>query len=318
MSQNRNAILALCSPLCREDGPAPLRPKEYYDIVTLLSQVGKHPADLFAFTEQDFSELFCWGPQQLSRIISLLRRWEAQERALCSYEAMDLGVITCEEEGFPLLLAQKLGKHCPPLFCYAGNLALTKHSFTGYVGSRVVEQRDLDFTVSAVRKSLSQGYGIVSGGAVGVDTIARREALLRGGVCVEYIATSLAAKRGDADLLPSIKAGKLLLLSATSPEADFHPAYALMRNRYIYAQSEGTVAVRADLCKGGTRAGALENLKHGWCAPLCWDHPYPGNQALISQGAIPIAEHWDGQIPLWEPQKATEEVYEQLLLYDTE
>ena len=34
-----------------------------------------------------------------------------------------------------------------------------------------------------------------------------------------------------------------------------------MRNRYIYAQSSGTVIIRSDKGKGGTWAGATENLK---------------------------------------------------------
>ena len=91
---------------------------------------------------------------------------------------------------------------------------------------------------------------------------------------------------------------------------------AMMRNRYIYAQSSGTVVVRSDLNKGGTWTGASENLKNNWCTTLCWDHPYPGNQALIEKGAVPVWDDWDGHFS--EPaKKATPaEVFEQASLFD--
>ena len=69
----------------------------------------------------------------------------------------------------------------------------------------------------------------------------------------------------------------------------------MMRNKYIYAQAEASVVVKADKQKGGTWTGAVENLKKQWALPLCWDNPdYPGNQALIEMGANPIRDAWDG------------------------
>lgn len=88
----------------------------------------------------------------------------------------------------------------------------------------------------------------------------------------------------------------------------------MMRNRYIYAQSEAAVVVRSDLQKGGTWAGATEKLRNGWCPALCWDHPYPGNRALIESGALPIGDDWDGRIP--ETPAPKKESYVQTSLFD--
>jgi predicted Rossmann fold nucleotide-binding protein DprA/Smf involved in DNA uptake len=63
-----------------------------------------------------------------------------------------------------------------------------------------------------------------------------------------------------------------------------------MRNRYIYAQSSGTVVIRSDRGKGGTWAGATEDLKKRWCPVFCRDYNYPGNKELIRLGAIPVIE----------------------------
>lgn len=127
------------------------------------------------------------------------------------------------------------------------------------------------------------------------------EALLCDAFSVEYLSDSLLKKLKNSDVIKNIQKGALLLLSVAKPDAGFHTGMAMMRNRYIYAQSSGTVVVRSDLNKGGTWAGASENLKNSWSPTLCWNHPYPGNQALIEKGAIPIGDDWDGHIS--EPAK---------------
>ena len=75
-----------------------------------------------------------------------------------------------------------------------------------------------------------------------------------------------------------------------------------MRNRNIYAQSSGTVVIRSDRGKGGTWAGATEDLKKRWCPVFCRDYNYPGNKELIRLGAIPVIEEWDGNVDVEMPE----------------
>ena len=78
------------------------------------------------------------------------------------------------------------------------------------------------------------------------------------------------------------------------PDAGFSVGIAMMRNKYIYSQSEGTVVVKSDYKKGGTWSGAIENIKHKRSETYCWDNPkYQGNVELIAKGAIPIDEQWN-------------------------
>ena len=72
--------------------------------------------------------------------------------------------------------------------------------------------------------------------------------------------------------------------------------------------------VRSEYNKGGTWAGAIDNLKNEWCKELCRDKKsYRGNRALIERGAIPIDDAWNGDpnslAPRFEPA-------EQLTLFD--
>ena len=120
-------------------------------------------------------------------------------------------------------------------------------------------------------------------------------------------------KLKNSDTVRNVQNDNLLLLSVSKPDAGFNVGFAMMRNRYIYAQSEATVVVRSDLNKGGTWTGATENLKNNWCTTLCWEHSYPGNKVLIEKGAIPIPNDWNGIIP----EKAqTVGKYEQTSIFD--
>ena len=318
MLQDSNAILTLCSHICVGDGVRPLEPKEYSDLTRVLQHVGKTPKDLFGFSEEDLRAVLGFASEQAQRFMRLLDRNASLSFELGQYRNMGIEVVTRADAGYPKALKRKLANQCPPLFYYAGDLSLLDRRLVGYVGSRTITQEDLDFTVRAVRKTTALGHGVVSGGAKGIDTVAGTEALLRGSICVEYLADSMLKKLKKSDVIRNIQQGRLLLLSVSKPDAGFNVGMAMMRNRYIYAQSVGTVIVRSDLDKGGTWTGANDNLKHNWCTTLCRDCPYPGNQALIQNGAVPINETWDGLLPEPTSTPMPSESYEQTSLFDVQ
>lgn len=313
MNPNANAILTLCSHLCVGDGVAPLEPKEYRELAQKLLSIGKEPGDLFAMSGGEIAEELNTDAE---RILRLLDRNASLCFALEQLNGMGIGTITRADSAYPKALKKKLSDHCPPIFYYAGDLNLLNRPTVGFVGARTVELQDMDFTKGAVGKVTSLGYGIVSGGAKGIDTIAGAEAMCRDAFAIAYLSDSMLKQLKSSDTVKKIQSGNLLLLSVVKPDAGFNVGTAMMRNRYIYAQSEGTVIVRADLNKGGTWAGAMENLKHEWCPTLCWDHPYPGNQALIEKGAIAIDASWDGRIPDMQKKEQKTEDVEQLSLFD--
>jgi len=314
MNQDSNAILALCSYVCVGEGVRPLEPKEYLALARTLSQAGRSPKDLFAFSDDDYTSVLGYSPEQAARIKRLLDRNASLCFKLTAYQNIGIETVTRADARYPQKLKKKLV--CPPVFYYAGDLSLLDREYIGYVGSRTVTTEDVEFAKKAVRKTVSLGYGVVSGGARGIDTVSGTEALLNGSYSVEYLADSLLKKLKRCDAVKNIQQGKLLLISAAKPDAGFQVGMAMTRNKYIYVQSSGTVVVRSDLNKGGTWSGASENLKNNWCTTLCWDHPYPGNQALIKKGAVPIGDDWDGKIPERTSREITKEHFEQVSLFD--
>lgn len=297
MTRDRNAILALCSHLCPEEDIRPLTPGEYSRLTICLDAAQRTPGDLFDFSAADFSSVLNCSPQQTERLLRLIERSPQLNLVLNRYADMGIKTVTRAETDYPQVLTKKLGTAAPAIFFYAGDISLLKRQLVGYVGSRDITEQDLTFTVGCVRKTVALGSGVVSGGARGVDTVAATEALRCGGTAVEYLAEALLKKLHKNDVQRNIRQGKLLLMAVANPDTGFRTSIAMMRNRYIYAQSAGTVVIRSDLETGGTWSGAVDNLKNGYAPTLCRDHPYPGNQALIRKGAIPIDETWDGQIP---------------------
>lgn len=316
MTQDSNAILTLCSHICVGEGVRPLEPKEYSDLVMRLTRAGKTPKDLFHFSAEDYSAVLNFDSEQTVRFMRLLDRNASLSFELGQYQNMGIETITRADVNYPKVLKKKMLNACPPIFYYAGGLNLLERQLVGYVGARTITQEDMDFAIRAVRKTVALGYGVVSGGAKGIDTVSGTEALLNGGISVEFLSDSLQKKLKKSDVIRNIQQGKLLLMSVAKPDAGFNVGMAMMRNRYIYAQSAGTVIVRSDLNKGGTWTGANENLKNDWCTTLCWDHPYPGNQALIKSGAIPINDDWNGIIPEPTKKSPVTETYEQASLFD--
>lgn len=313
MNLDSNAILTLCSHVCVGEGVRPLEPKEYSELAKKLGSIGKSPKDLFDFTVQDFEQLLDMPSDDIDRVKRLLDRNASLSFDLGQYSNMGIETVTRADTEYPQKLKKKLGNACPPIFYYAGDLSLLDRNYIGYVGARTVSAEDVEFTKNAVRKTTSLGYGVVSGGAKGIDTVAGTEALLSGSFAVEYLSDSLMKKLKNSDTVRNVQNGNLLLLSVSKPDAGFNVGFAMMRNRYIYAQSEATVVVRSDLNKGGTWTGATENLKNNWCTTLCWEHSYPGNKVLIEKGAIPIPNDWNGIIP----EKAqTVGKYEQTSIFD--
>lgn len=320
MNRNAEAIVILCSHLCVEKGVNPLEPREWSRLAQWLMERHMEPGELLSFSREDFREKLHCDAAQSDRMVRLLERSASLSFELSRCASMGIQPVTRADGQYPRRLKEKLGNGCPPLFYYAGNLELLDVPAAGYVGSRQVTAQDLEFTAAAVEKTYQRGYSVVSGGAKGIDSAAMEEVLLLGGSAVAYLADSLSRRIKRTAELRAIQEGRLLLLSHMKPDAGFQVGAAMARNRLIYCQSSGTVVVRSDLKKGGTWTGASECLKYRWTPVFCWNRPeYPGNAALIEQGAIPVGEDWDGDLrrvpPPQKPGPESEPAAEQMSLF---
>ena len=294
MTNNAKAISAFCSHLCVGKDVRPLEPSEWSALAAKMLEIGVAPENLLSFSAHDFIEILGETPESAQRMTRLLERGASLAFEIADYEAKGIHIITRADDEYPKLLKEKLKHSCPPLFYCAGDMSILHRKAVGYVGSRKVSPEDAKFAVDTVSKTVGNQYAVVSGGAKGVDTISSETAINSGGFAIEYLGDSMIKRMKNPALLEAIQNGQLLLLSFVNPDAGFFAGNLMARNKFIYAQSVGTVIVRSEK-KGGTWTGANENLRNGWCPSFCWNKPeYDGNQELIRLGCIPIDDTWDG------------------------
>jgi predicted Rossmann fold nucleotide-binding protein DprA/Smf involved in DNA uptake len=111
-----------------------------------------------------------------------------------------------------------------------------------------------------------------------------------GGVIAGVLADSLLRASTQRANREGLLAGQLVLISPYHPEAGFNAGNAMARNRVIYALAGHALVVQAEQGKGGTWAGATENLREHWVPLLVRQSTeVPGNAELMRRGGIPFA-----------------------------
>lgn len=296
MNENSQAIIILCSHLCPPEGINPLSISEWSKAAEILMNHKLEPKDILNFTEYEIDSLFSDAKISSERLMRLMDRSAGLFAEISRYKSEGINIYTRADKEYPAKLKKTLKQKCPPLFYCAGDISISELRVAGYAGSRNIDSDDEDFTRKTVMKTCAYKLGVVSGGAKGVDSIAAQTAFDEGMPLIEYTAGGLTDMLKKKDIRDNVIRGNRLILSEVIPDAGFSVGNAMSRNKYIYAHSEAAVIIKSDLNKGGTWAGAVENIKHGWTKLFCRDKDYPGNVELIRQGAIPINEDWNGDI----------------------
>lgn len=290
-TNNEMATILFCSYLgIEKDDAKPFSTKEWNELQERITAAGFHGPEVFL--EKPITEIeqaMQLAGNERERIEKLLSRGAIVGLLLEKYSKRGIHVVTRADKRFPKLLRNRLKLKTPPLLFYCGELDLANKMGIAVVGSRNIEENGLQFVQELVGKAVREKLAIFSGGAKGVDSVAQQAAIANGGIAVSYIADAMTKKIQNRDILKAIESKQLLLLSDTNPDVGFTVAKAMNRNKYIYASSCGAVAVAADLKKGGTWTGAIENINHKWVSLGVWNtNMYTGNKELIVRGGVPI------------------------------
>ncbi len=292
MEENKQAILLLSANFSttRRGDPTPLTPLEYGRFARWLQEHSYQPADLFhRFDELSEQWLDPKGKITADRLAFLLGRGMAMGLALEKWQSAGIWVLSRSDSEYPLRLKQSLGTAAPAVLFGVGNKRLLNVGGLAIVGSREIDESDQVYTSQIAKKAALERLNVVSGGARGVDEIAMIAALEADGTAVGVVANGLFKATLATKWRRFIKQNQLVLVSPFQPEAPFNVGNAMGRNKYIYAISDYALAVRSEAEKGGTWAGAIENLRKGW-APLFVKLPSDGtgNEVLCSMGAAEL------------------------------
>ena len=269
------------------DSPKPLTTTEWAAFAQMLQGRGMRPADLLK--PDGVRALDGWQHRKVTteRLRCLLDRGAALAWCFERWERAGLWLLVRSDAAYPRQLKRRLAWKCPPLLFGCGNRALLATPGLAVVGSRNAVQDDLEFAVSLGRQAAANGHSVVSGGAKGVDEAAMLGSLEAEGAAVGALAAGLQRAATSRKWRDALERRDLALTSPFGPTAGFSPGNAMGRNRYIYCLATAAVVVASAHGSGGTWAGAVENLRHGWVR--LWVHRSTtagsGNAALVAKGA---------------------------------
>jgi DNA processing protein len=185
------------------------------------------------------------------------------------------------EPGYPAGVAQL--SDAPTLYVRG---TLPARPAVAIVGSRAASREGRDTAVALAAALVRAGRGVVSGGAIGIDTAAHKGALEAGGGTVAVLGSGLddPYPPQNHELLDRIaRAGALV--SPFSPRTPPRRWHFPRRNRVIAALGTAVVVVEASL-----RSGSLITARVGFeLGRAVFAVPgTPGCHRLIVEGALPI------------------------------
>jgi len=273
-----------------EDSAAPLTHGDYNNLAVAMGSAGLRPADLLSDEGLEFVTDAGSHPLEPQRVHQLLQRSMALAVALEAWTNAGFWVTSRADEAYPSRLRDRLKGKAPVMLFGCGEPTLLEQGGLAIVGSRNVDEDGAEFTCDLARSAAAAGIQVVSGGARGVDSIAMESALDRGGSVIGVLANDLAKLSRSATAQEAIGDDRLCLVSPFQPETRFEAWKAMDRNKVIYALSDWAVVVASDLGKGGTWAGAKENLSAGWVPTFVrsFESEPRSHTALMELGAHPL------------------------------
>lgn len=287
LSEDTKAIILLCGVFGKDRTEKPLSQAEYTSLVNWLIRVKLRPADLLQ--KENIAEASNGARIERQRLESLLGRGVKLGFAVEEWQRNGIWIISRSDEEYPKRYKTHLKDKAPPLLFGAGDRSLLNGGGLAIVGSRNVDQDGEIFTREVAELCAANRMPVVSGGARGVDQIAMGAALEAGGITIGILAENLLKKSVERTARYAISDGRLLLISPYHPNARFTVGTAMSRNKLIYAMADYGLVVSAEHKKGGTWAGAEEELKREISRPVfvrTGNNVPKGNSKLLDIGAV--------------------------------
>jgi DNA processing protein len=290
LSPDTQAILLLTAPLVagRSSGSAaPLTQSEYARLAGTLRERGLRPRDLLE-TGGELAARELPPHVDVPRVAELLARGFRLSQAIERWSARSVWVVSRADAAYPDAIRNLLRDRSPPVLYGCGSRYLTHRQGLAVVGSREVDERLAAYARNVGARTARADLNLVSGGARGIDTYALSGAIEEGGCAIAVLADSLEKAAIALVNRKALIEERLLLISPYDPAAGFHRGHAMQRNKLIYALSAAALVVNADLGKGGTWTGAVEQLEKLRFVPV-YVRPHSeentGLSGLVRKGA---------------------------------
>lgn len=250
-----------------------------------IMKLGKTYEEIFNLREKIFSKLKAY-----KKILAINLNNDKINEIEKSLKNNEFSFITYEDERYPINL--KMIDNPPFSIFYKGNIKMiNKLNFIAIVGSRKASNYGELATKEIVSDLRGQeNIGVISGGAIGIDSIAHRAAIendifnivvLGCGIDIEYPKVNKVLFKNVLN--------NGVIISEFLPGESPRPYNFPRRNRIISGISKGVI-----VCEAGLKSGATNTAYHACCqSKLVF--AVPGNifsetskgcNALINDGAL--------------------------------
>ena len=295
LTENTKAVLLLTAPLIVGRGAASgdvLTPGEYGRLARYLREQKNELADLLL---PDAVGLIagCRPALDPDRIQRLLERGFLLSQAMERWQGRAIWVVSHLDDRYPGRLRERLQEKAPPILYGCGEDAILDTGGLAVVGSRNVDESLVRYTKDVGQLAAEAEQTVMSGGARGIDQAAMQGALEAGGKVGGGLADSLERAALSREHRRLFMDGQLVLVSPFDPAAGFSVGNAMQRNKLIYALGDAALVVSSDYQKGGTWAGAVEQLGKLHFVPVyvrASGEIGQGLEALRKRGALPWPE----------------------------
>ena len=226
--------------------------------------------------------------EKRARAIKCFNRWKEVERVLSLCETQEIKVITETDESYPALLKNIHGR--PFLLYLKGEILQEDRYAVAVVGPRKPTEYGVRVADMIAGELAKTGITVVSGMARGIDTVAHKAAIIRGGRTIAVLGSGIDVPYPpeNAGLMKRItKSGCVVseFPPGTKPERGNFP----VRNRIISGLSLGVVVIEATSYSGAliTAEYALEQNREVFSVPgMITSKRSSGTNTLIKKGAV--------------------------------
>ena len=225
------------------------------------------------------------------------------EKVLDQIEREKIKICIFSDIDYPRLLKNIYNP--PPLFYYKGNLNINWDYSLSVVGSRKMTSYGEKIAFSLIPPLIQNNIAIISGLAIGIDSMAHRITIDNKGKTIAILGSGLdyysIYPSFNKSLVDEIIKNDGLVISEFPLKTPAFPYNFPQRNRIIAGLSRATLIIEASQKSGSliTAKYALEEGREVLSVPAdIFDEAYDGNNDLIKKGAV-VVNKIDDILDLW-------------------
>ncbi len=245
-------------------------------------------SDLYKLSAHDLMRMFGVREKTAQVLVAGLADKELLEKELALIEKHNVQWLTIADDSYPFLLKNI---HQPPTVIYYKGAPLSDAEKTiAVIGARKADRYGEQVIDHLVPQLVQNDWTIVSGGALGADSMAHAATVRAGGKTVVVLGSGLLKlyPASNRDLFNKILDSGGTIVSSFPLKMEAFPGNFPARNRIIAGLSKGCVVVQAAVKSGAriTANFALDQGREVFAVPgVIGDELSAGCHALIQMGA---------------------------------